>query len=314
MMKIIEQTRIYNPDDWGASGIFSAFSHDGQLIAVRVPNKVWDSGKKKDNLFVYDINGNKKWFGYSLDGGTFNESGIVFYPDKYSLLVPGADDNHGNLDGLKQYSIGGNGYTLPFAHTNLNGINASIYAASDKGEAILGIKDGLFCVIGRKELPIKLDGFSEAYFSPDVEYLAFSYFMTRESWLYKLSESDKKIQLSGQFISFLPNRQLLEYDKNNFVVWDMSNWQEIRKFKVNLPHYIFSGASTDDGQWFALCDLNGEISLWDYENFTLLSKINLPSNYSISRMKFSSDRQHLLTVVMNGERQRKEVVVWQIEK
>jgi WD40 repeat protein len=313
IMKIIEQTRIYNPDEWGTSGIFAAFSHDGQLIAVRVPNNIWNNGEKQDNLFVYDINGNKKWFGYSLDGGTFNESGIVFYPDKYSLLVPGADDNHGSLDGLKQYQIGGHGFTLPFAHTSLNGKNTSIYAASDKGEAILGKKDGLFCVFGRNQLSIKYDGFSEAYFSPDVEYLALTYFMNWESWLYKTSESDKKIKLSGQFVCFLPNRQLLEYDKDSFVVWDINNWKVTQKVKVNLPHYIFSGASTDDGQRFALCDLNGEISLWDYKSFTLLSKINLPSSYSISRMKFSSDSQHLLTVVMDGERQRKEIIVWQVE-
>lgn len=313
-MKIIEKTRIYNPDDWGAGGIFSAFSHDGQLIAVRVPCRVSDGGEKKDNLFVYDINGNKKWSGYSLDGGSFSESGIVFYPDKYSLLVPGADDNHGSLDGLKQYQIGGHGFTLPFAHTSLNGINTSICVASDKGEAILGKKDGLFCIIGKNQLPIKHDGFSEAYFSPNAEYLAFTFFHNWESWLYKISESNKKIKLSGQFVCFLPNRKLLEYDENSFTIRNIDDWQEIKKVKVNLPYRIFSGAITDDGQLFAICDLNGEISLWEYEKFTLLSKINLPSSYSISRMKFSSDRQYLLTVVMDGERQRKEVIVWKIEK
>jgi WD40 repeat protein len=313
-MKIIEQTRIYNPIDWGTSGIFSAFSYDGQLIAVRVPNKVWDSRKKQDNLFVYDINGNKKWSGFSLDGGTFNEKGIVFYPDKYNLLVPGADDNHGSLDGLKQYQIGGSGYALPFAHTNLNGINTSIYAASDRGEAILGKKDGLFCVTSKKELPIKHDGFSEAYFSPDVEYLVFTSFPNWDFGLYKLSESNKKIKLSGQFVCFLPNRQLLGYDTGNFIVWDINNWQEIQKVKVNLSHFVFSGASSLDGNWFALCDLNGEISLWEHESFTMMDKVNLSSNYGVSRMKFSSDNKHLLTVIMDGEYQRREIVVWRIDR
>jgi WD40 repeat protein len=314
-MKIIEQTRIYNPDDWGTGGIFSAFSHDGQLIAVRVPSKIWQNGgQKSDNLFVYDIYGNKKWSGFSLDGG---ESGIVFYPDKYSLLVPGADDNHGSLDGLKQYQIGGNGFALPFGHTSLNGINTSVYAASDNGEAILGKKDGLFCIIGKKELPINGDGFSEAHFSPDVEFLAFSYFFDWKSWLHDLSESDKKIELSGQFVSFLPNKQLLEYEsgynKSNFVVWDMSNWQEIKRVTANLPYYIYSGASTNGGKLFAVCDFDGEISLWERESFTLLDKVNLPSRYGASRMKFSSDSQHLLSVIMDGERRRKEIIVWKIE-
>jgi len=315
-MKIIEQTRIYNPDDWGTGGIFSAFSHDGQLIAVRVPCKIWhNGGQKVDNLFVYDIKGNKKWSGFSLDG---SESGIVFYPDKYSLLAPGADDNYGSLDGLKQYQIGGNGFTLPFFNTSLNGINTSIHAASDNGEAILGIKDGLFCIIGNKELQISRDGFSEAYFSPDVEYLVFSYFMTWKSWLHKLSESDKKIELSGQFVCFLPNKQLLEYEsgynKSNFVVWDMTNWVEIKRVPVNLPHYVYSGASTNDGKLFAICDYDGEISLWDFESFTLLNKVNLPSRYGASRMKFSSDSQYLLSVIMDGERRRKEIIVWKIER
>lgn len=316
-MKIIEQTRIYNPDDWGAGGIFSAFSHDGQLIAIRIPNNIWNNEKKQDNLFVYDIYGNKKWSGFSLDGGTANEAGIVFYPDKYSLLVPGADDNYGSLDGLKQYQIGGNGFALPFGNTSLNGINTSVYAASDNGEAILGKKDGLFCVIAKKELSIKRDGFSEAYFSPDVEYLAFSNFLDWKSWLHDLSKSDKKIELSGQFVCFLPNKQLLEYEsgykKSNFVVWDMSNWQEIKRVAANLPHYIYSGASTNDGELFAVCDFDGEISLWDFESFTLLDKINLPSRYGVSRMKFSFDNQHLLSVIMDGERRRKEIIVWKIE-
>ena len=238
-MKITELTRIYNPEEWGANSIFSAFSSDGQLIAVRVPNKGWDSGKKQDNLFVYDINGNKKWSECSIDGGTFNESGIVFYPDKYNLLVPGADDNQGNQDGLKQYQIGGHGYTLPFAHTNLDGINTSIYAASDRGEAILGKNNGLFCVIGKNQLPIKDDTFSEAYFSPDVEYLAFTFILDSKSWLYNLAESDKKIELSGQFLCFLPNKQLLEYDRKNFIVWDINNWQAIHKLKSQLAAYCF---------------------------------------------------------------------------
>ncbi len=312
-MKIIEQTRIFNPDEWGSRSIFSAFSHDGQLISIRVPNNIWHNEKKQDNLFVYDIYGNKKWSGYSLDGGTNNEAGIVFYPDKYSLLVPGADDNHGDLDGLKQYQIGGNGYTLPFAGTSLKGINTTVYAASDNGEAILGKKDGLFCIIGNKELPIKHDGFSEAYFSPDVEHLVFASFLNWEFWLYKLSESEKKIQLSGQFVCSLPNRQLLAYDKDSFVIWNMDNWKEKQRNKVNLSHFIFSGASTNDGKQFALCDLDGQISLWDRESFTMLDKVNLPSNYGISRMKFSSDSQHLLTVLMDGDRQRKEIIVWKID-
>ena len=313
-MQIIEQTRIFNPNDWGSSGIFSAFSHDGQLIAVRVPSILYNSSrKKKDNLFIYDIYGNEKWSGYSADGGDGNEKGIAFYPDKYSLLVPGCDDNHGNLDGLKCYKIGGIGYTLPFSQTYLSGINTSIILASDNGEAILGRKCGdnrLFCVISKKELPINLAHCTEAYFSSDVEFLALTSILGYESWVYQLSEQDKKIELSGQFVCFLPDRKILEYVNKSFVVWDISNLQEIHNIRVDLPPYIVSGASTDDGQFFALCDFLGEISLWETKSFTLLSKTKLPSNYIASRMRFSTDRQYLLTEVMDEKRIRKEIIVW----
>lgn len=311
-MKIIEQTRIYNPDEWGTSSIYTAFSHDGQLVAVRVPYNIWLNGKKQDNLFVYDIYGNKKWSKCSLDSGT--EQGIVFYPDKYSLLVPGRDDNQkADVDGLKQYQVGGNGYKLPFAHTSLNGTNTSIYAVSDKGEAIFGKKNKLFYVIGKNEIPIEHNGSSEAYFSPDVEYLAITYFTTWESWIYKISKGANKIKLSGQFVCFLPNKQLLEFDKGSLIVRNIEDFQEVQKAKVSFQYPIFSGASTEDGKWFALCNSNGEISLWERESFTPLDMANLPSNYGVSRMKFSSDNQHLLTVVMNGEREKKEIIVWQVK-
>lgn len=315
-MQLIEKTRIYNPVDWGARGFFSAFSHDGQLIAVRVPSDLHNScRKKKDNLFVYDINGEIKWSGYSADGGDGNERGIVFYPDKYHLLVPGCDDNIGSLDGLKCYQIGGVGYTLPFNQTHLSGINTSIILASDKGEAILGSKCGdnrLFCVIGNKELQINHAYCTEAYFSPDVEFLALTSILEFKSWVYQLSEYDKEIELSGQFVCFLPNRKLLEYANKNFVVWDISNWQVIHNNGVDLPSSIVSGASTDDGQFIVLCDFLGEISLWETKSFTLLSKTKLASNYIVSRMRFSTDRKHLLTEVMDGERIRKEIIVWRI--
>jgi len=313
-MQIIEKTRIYNPDAWGASGIFSAFSHDGQLIAVRVPSNLYNSSRKtKDNLFVYDITGKIIWSGYSADSGDGNEKGIVFYPDKYSILVPGCDDNNGNLDGLKCYQIGGTGYTLPFNQTHLSGINTSIILASDNGEAILGRKcgdDGLFCVIGKKELPINLTHCTEAYFSPDIELLALTSILGYKSWLYQLSEHFKNIEMFGQFVCFLPDKKILEYVNKNFVVWDFCNMQEIHNIRVALPASIVSGASTDDGQFIALCDFLGEISIWETKNFTLMSKTKLASNYIVSRMRFSNDRQYLLTEVMDGERIRKEIIVW----
>lgn len=87
--------------------------------------------------------------------------------------MPGADDNYGNMDGLKLYRAGASGYTLPFAGTSLKGINTSVYAASDRGGANLGKKDGVFCVVGEREIPIKTDGFSEAYFCPNPEHIVF---------------------------------------------------------------------------------------------------------------------------------------------
>ncbi len=313
-MKIIEHTRIFNPREWGSRGISSAFSNDGQLIAVRVPCEAW-SYKKQDNLFVYDIYGNKKWSGFSLDGGSWNEWGIVFFPDKYSVLVPGADDNGGSLDGLKQYKIGGNGFSLPFSHTSLNGINTSVYAAADNGRAILGRKNGLICVINKREFPMRDESFSEAHFSSESDCLAFIGLFRSSSWLYDLSAIDNKIELSGQFVCFLSNKQWLEFDRGDFVVRNISNLQEAQRIKSNFPNYsrIFSGAASEYGKLFTLADLDGAISLWDRESCTPLDRIKLSPNTAISRMKFSTDGQYILTVVMDGNMVRKEIIVWQIE-
>jgi WD40 repeat protein len=316
-MNLVQHNRIYNPQAWGDKGNFFAFSPDGQLVAVRQPHD-WENENKR-NIFVYDLDGNEKWSYCSLDGGSFSEAGIAFFPDKYHVLVPGADENHKGMDGLKKYSIGQTGFTLPFEHTALNGINTAIQAVSDGGESILGRKDGLYCISGRDQISLPNDGFSEAYFSQDANFLVFTGFLNHESWIFLLSDAGNKIKLDGVFVCFLPNQQMLLSTNTTtgtkFSIWSLDTLEKKSELDRNQPVYsILSGACSNDGNLIAMCDVDGVLSLWRNGDFSLLDTVKLSDQQSISRMKFSYDGRYLLTVIMDGKRNRQEVVVWEIQE
>ncbi len=314
-MKFTQNNRIYFPQEWGGNERFFAFSPDGELIAVHVTCDN-SSGSRKKNLFVYDRDGREKWSHRSVDRG---ERGVVFWADKYNLLVPGSDDDQKNLDGLKHYKIGSTVLDFPFANTALGGIGTAIDAVAERGDRILGHKfqDGLYCISNNSQIKLPNISFSEAYFSPDSSVIAFISFVVKGSNLLSLATAEQTSFFEEQFVCFLPNNQILfsknAYPRTTFSILHLDTLEMISEFDREGPKYLIaSGACSPDGTLVATCDTDGELNLWGLDGFSIMATAKLSKGQSVSRMHFSFDNRHLLTVIMEGN-QRKEVAIWNIQ-
>lgn len=314
-MKLVQKNRIYFPQDWGDNELFFAFSQDGELIAVRhtCDNTSFSTQK---NIFVYTVDGEKKWEHRSLDRGG---RGVAFFPDKHHLLVPGSDDSEKNLDGLKLYSIGDTAFKFPFANTSIHGENTSVYGVSNDGGYALGYKErgDLYCLSMVSEIQLPKISFSEACFSANNDVVALHSIGESKSYILWLSNPQNVIALDGQFVCFLPHKKILiaknEHPRTVFSAIELETMKAVSHHESEHPEYtVVSGACSPDGQTIVTCDINGSLDLWN-SNLAHISNVRLSGGQRISRMQFSYDNRHLLAVIMNGY-DRREVIVWNIQK
>lgn len=314
-MKLVQKNRIYFPQEWGDNELFFAFSQDGELIAVRhTCDNSYPSTQK--NIFVYTVDGEKKWEHRSLDRGG---RGVAFFPDKHHLLVPGADDSEKNLDGLKLYPIGNNTFKFPFANSSIHGVNTSVYGASNGGGYVLGYKEygHLYCLSMSGETQLPGIRFTEAYFSPNVDAVVLHSISDGKSYFLRLSTPQAPIDFDGQFVCFLPDKKILiaknVSSRTIFSILELETMQVTSQYDCERPEYIIdSGACSPDGNVIATCDINGSLDLWS-KDLSHLSTLRLSNGQRVSRMQFSYDNRHLLAVIMNGY-DRREVIVWNMQK
>ena len=337
-MKISPTATINDEKLWGSHGKSFTFSSTGQFVAVKIHDTLRD-GDDHHNIFVYNFMGIRVWSTRTLSSG---ETGIAFFPDNHHIVVSGCEDrlspNRKDRDGIKKWEINGDDYELIFDNTPMTGINVHIHGASDNGKTLLAKKpaslEGLYCLQIGKEYKLPDIPFSEAYFSPNGDFLVVVYFILQKQSFIKLVEP---IEINGvpvniaakalddetygfmpseaDFVCFINDQEFVTTKDNMFYISNTNTYQLLKEFNADKKPsgHVLAGTYSPSKNLIATAHSDGTVSIWDYTDFLLKGQTKLVNEHIAARLKFTNDGKHLLAIGMMKNFEREAVYIWKID-
>ncbi|HIP60352.1 MAG TPA: WD40 repeat domain-containing protein [Campylobacterales bacterium] len=102
-------------------------------------------------------------------------------------------------------------------------------------------------------------------------------------------------------IHFISNNRLVSSDKDgSIIVWDYFAKKMIARLQKMLNE-VTSLAFTPDHKFMFASDKSGYISLYDMQNYTLISQKYIQYSQSVTRIEYMNEGNHLVVALENGE-------------